>query len=241
MTMMMFRKPSNTAPCARKWSLAPTTPSETRSSVKRTTWWVSHICFLFFDHHDNMVSFSYMFLCSMILCDNHRHHDAPSRRTWRNVESVEPRSKARRFGQPEAFTMLNASNVKSASKTIIFKTSVEKHLSFHHFTTDSGFSTNPIKPEPRCSLCDMTFSTDDQNRLYCPQVNKPPSSSSSSSSSSSPSPPSWSRSTFRITRRGLRLTAVSANLQLSQKRDKRRCDDDYDCDHGDREYAGMER
>ena len=127
MTMMMFRKPSNTAPCARKWSLAPTTPSETRSSVKRTTWWVSHICFLFFDHHDNMVSFSYMFLCSMILCDNHRHHDAPSRRTWRNVESVEPRSKARRFGQLEAFTMLNASNVKSASKTIIFKNK-RRHL-----------------------------------------------------------------------------------------------------------------
>ena len=127
MTMMMFRKPSNIAPCARKWSLAPTTPSETRSSVKRTTWWVSHICFLFFDHHDNMVSFSYMFLCSMILCDNHRHHDAPSRRTWRNVESVEPRSKARRFGQPEAFTMLNASNVKSASKTIIFKNK-RRHL-----------------------------------------------------------------------------------------------------------------
>ena len=127
MTMMMFRKPSNIAPCARKWSLAPTTPSETRSSVKRTTWWVSHICFLFFDHHDNMVSFSYMFLCSMILCDNHRHHDAPSRRTWRNAESVEPRSKARRFGQLEAFTMLNASNVKSASKTIISKNK-RRHL-----------------------------------------------------------------------------------------------------------------
>ena len=144
MTMMMFRKPSNIAPCARKWSLAPTTPSETRSSVKRTTWWVSHICFLFFDHHDNMVSFSYMFLCSMILCDNHRHHDAPSRRTWRNVESVEPRSKARRFGQLEAFTMLNASNVKSASKTIIFKNE-RRHLwkSICRFTISPPILVSP--------------------------------------------------------------------------------------------------
>ena len=39
MTMMIIRRRSSTALCVRRWSRAPTTPSETRSTAKRITWW----------------------------------------------------------------------------------------------------------------------------------------------------------------------------------------------------------
>ena len=41
---------------------------------------------------------------------------------------------------------------------------------YHNLHTIITFTFYHEMITSRCSLCDMTFSTDDQNRLYCPQV-----------------------------------------------------------------------